>query len=262
MLLSIWDDGYGISVANEHQICKADLSEMLSGFARKPDGSEGFELYRVHGWDYPALVETYLTAARRVRRDHVPAIVHVAELTQPQGHSTSGSHERYKSPDRLAFEVEFDGLRRMRGWMLAEGIAGEAELDAIEKECAQAAREAQRRAWDAYQAAIRTEKERFTALADRVARRANDRAGHRVAGSESRSPAPASPPQSPDLGARDPDRHPRRPVSRARRARALERVAPARERRALRLPSLRRPARVRRSRSSRWRRPTATIHRW
>ncbi len=176
VLLSIWDDGYGISVANEHQICKADLSEMLSGFARKPDGGEGFELYRVHGWDYPALVETYVTAAARVRRDHVPAIVHVAELTQPQGHSTSGSHERYKSPDRLAFEVEFDGLRRMRGWMVAEGIAGETELDAIEKECAQAAREAQRRAWDAYQEAIRKEKESFTALADRVALRAHDRA--------------------------------------------------------------------------------------
>ncbi|MEO8198147.1 MAG: transketolase C-terminal domain-containing protein, partial [Thermoanaerobaculia bacterium] len=175
VLLSIWDDGYGISVANEHQICKADLSEMLSGFGRKPGGNEGFELHRVHGWDYPALVETYLGAAERVRRDHVPAIVHVAELTQPQGHSTSGSHERYKSVERLAFEVEFDGLRRMRSWMLASGIAGESELDAIEAEGAAAARAAQRRAWDAFQEAIRADKQTFIDLAGRVAERAADR---------------------------------------------------------------------------------------
>ncbi len=174
VLLSIWDDGYGISVANEHQICKSDLSEMLSGFGRKPDCGEGFELYRVRGWDYPALVDTYLAAAERVRRDHVPAIVHVAEVTQPQGHSTSGSHERYKSTERLAFEVEFDGLRRMRAWMLAEGIAGESELDAIERESATAAREAQRRAWDAYQEAIGVDKRVFTDLAGKVARQAGD----------------------------------------------------------------------------------------
>ena len=176
VLLSIWDDGYGISVANEHQICKADLSEMLSGFARQPGGDEGFELYRVNGWDYPALVETYLAAAERVRRDHVPAIVHVAEMTQPQGHSTSGSHERYKSTERLAFEIEFDGLRRMRSWMLAEGIAGESELDAIEAESAVAARAAQRRAWEAFQEAIRADKQVFTGLAGRVAEQAQDSA--------------------------------------------------------------------------------------
>ncbi len=175
VLLSIWDDGYGISVANEHQICKADLSEMLSGFARKPGGHEGFDLHRVRGWDYPALVETYLGAAERVRRDHVPAIVHVAEVTQPQGHSTSGSHERYKSAERLAFEVEFDGLRRMRSWMLAEGIAGESELDAIEAEAAAAARAAQRRAWDAFQDAIRADKQTLIDLAGRVAERSGDR---------------------------------------------------------------------------------------
>ena len=176
VLLSIWDDGYGISVANEHQICKADLSEMLSGFARQPGGDEGFELYRVNGWDYPALVETYRAAAERVRRDHVPAIVHVAEMTQPQGHSTSGSHERYKSTERLAFEIEFDGLRRMRSWMLAEGIAGESELDAIEAESAVAARAAQRRAWEAFQEAIRADKQVFTGLAGRVAEQAQDSA--------------------------------------------------------------------------------------
>ena len=176
VLLSIWDDGYGISVANEHQICKADLSEMLSGFGRREGCDEGFELYRVNGWDYPALVDTYLAAAERVRRDHVPAIVHVAEVTQPQGHSTSGSHERYKSTERLAFEVEFDGLRRMRSLLLAEGIAGEADLDTIEKEAAEAARGAQRQAWDAYQEAIGVDKQIFVELAGKVALKAADRA--------------------------------------------------------------------------------------
>ncbi len=171
VLLSIWDDGYGISVTNEHQICKADLSEMLSGFERKPGGREGLDLYRVRGWDYPALVETYLTAAERVRRDHVPAIIHVAELTQPQGHSTSGSHERYKPKERLAFEVEFDGLKRMRLWMLAAGVAGEAELDAIESESAATVGAAQRRAWDACQGELRGERQTFTQLASRVAER-------------------------------------------------------------------------------------------
>lgn len=169
VLLSIWDDGYGISVANEFQICKADLSEMLSGFGRRPGADEGFELYRVRGWDYPALVDTYRVAADRVRRDHVPAIVHVAEVTQPQGHSTSGSHERYKSPERLAFEVECDGLRRMRAWILETGIAEAAALDAIESESAAAVRDAQRRAWDAFQASIQGERGRFAELAGKVA---------------------------------------------------------------------------------------------
>ncbi len=177
VLLSIWDDGYGISVANEFQICKSDLSEMLSGFRRRPGGDEGFELYRVCGWDYPALIDTYLEAARRVRHEHVPAIVHVAEVTQPQGHSTSGSHERYKSAERLAFEVEFDGLRRMRAWILAEDLAGESDLDAIEAESAAAARAAQRRAWDAYQEAIGVDKKTFVELAGRLAAGSTDRTG-------------------------------------------------------------------------------------
>ena len=95
-LISIWDDGYGISVANEHQITKGNLSEVLRGFQRSSGGG-GYDIYTVRGWDYAALCETYLNAAEIVRREHVPAILHVTELTQPQGHSTSGSHERYKS---------------------------------------------------------------------------------------------------------------------------------------------------------------------
>jgi TPP-dependent pyruvate/acetoin dehydrogenase alpha subunit len=102
MLLSIWDDGYGISVPNELQIAKGDLSAVLSGFRREPGSRPGYDLYTVKGWDYPTLRAVYAKAARIVRREHVPAIVHVIEMTQPQGHSTSGSHERYKSREQLS----------------------------------------------------------------------------------------------------------------------------------------------------------------
>src|SRR5437868_14411070 len=147
MLVSIWDDGYGISVSNEFQITKGNLSELLKGFQRDPKQKQGFDIYAVKGWDYPLLCETYLHAAAIVRMEHVPAVIHVIEVTQPQGHSTSGSQERYKSKERLQWEVEFDGLRKMRDWMIAQGIATAAELDAFEKEDLQLLREAQRRAW-------------------------------------------------------------------------------------------------------------------
>ncbi len=147
-IISVWDDGYGISVPTEYQTVKASISEALAGFLTgdKP----GIAIYTVRGWDYFALVETYLTAAQKVRQTHEPALIHVIELTQPQGHSTSGSHERYKSPERLAWEKEHDGLSRMRSWLLEEGLATEAELNAIEAEAQQQVREAQRRAWEAY----------------------------------------------------------------------------------------------------------------
>ncbi len=175
VLLSIWDDGYGISVGNEHQIAKADLAELLSGFARRAGASEGLDILAVRGWDYPSLLETYLFAADRVRRDRVPTVIHVAELTQPQGHSTSGSHERYKSKERLAWEEEFDGLRRMRLWMVEAGIADGAALDAIEAESAQVARSAQREAWESFQESLRGEQRELTALAGALAARPSTR---------------------------------------------------------------------------------------
>jgi len=154
MLLSIWDDDYGISVSNEFQITKGNLSELLRGFQRDPKQKHGFDIYTVKGWDYPALCETYLHAAAIVRMEQVPAILHVIEVTQPQGHSTSGSHERYKSKERLEWESEFDCIRKMREWMIAQGIAGTEELDAFEREDVNAVRAAQRRAWEAYRAPI------------------------------------------------------------------------------------------------------------
>jgi TPP-dependent pyruvate/acetoin dehydrogenase alpha subunit len=114
MLLAIWDDGYGISVPNELQIAKADISNVLAGFQRREDGKPGISIYKARGWDYVQLCESFLNAAKHVRRDHTPAIVHVIELTQPQGHSTSGSQERYKPAERIKWEREYDCLRKIQ----------------------------------------------------------------------------------------------------------------------------------------------------
>ena len=157
MIVSIWDDGYGISVPNEYQITKGNLSELLKGFQREPKSKQGYDIYTVKAWDYPALCETYIAAAQIARAEHVPAIIHVIEVTQPQGHSTSGSHERYKSKERLEWEVEFDGIRKMREWMIAQELATAEELDQYEKEDVAMVREAQRKAWDAYRAPIDAE---------------------------------------------------------------------------------------------------------
>src|SRR5438132_3001721 len=157
MLVSIWDDNYGISVSNEFQITKGNLSELLRGFQRDPRQKQGFDVYTVRGWDYPSLCETYLHASAIVRMEHVPAIIHVIEMTQPQGHSTSGSHERYKSKERLEWETEFDCIRKMREWMIGQGIASADELDQREREDLKLVREAQRRAWEAYRTPIDVE---------------------------------------------------------------------------------------------------------
>ncbi len=169
MLLSIWDDGYGISVPNEHQVTKGDLSALLEGFRRDPGERQGFDLYTVPGWDYPALCETYLAATEVVRREHVPAIVHVVEMTQPLGHSTSGSHERYKSAERLAWEEEHDGLARMRRWLLEHDLAEERELAQLEREDLERVREMQRRAWEAGRQPLDEELRRVVGLLGELA---------------------------------------------------------------------------------------------
>ncbi len=169
MLLSIWDDGYGISVPTEFHITRGHLSSILRGFQRAPGDDEGFDLYTVKGWDYPALCETYLNAAEVVRREHVPAIVHVAELTQPQGHSTSGSHERYKSEERLDWEREHDCLARMRQWIVDEKIASHEELSRLEEEDRQLVQELQRRAWESCRRPIEDEKRVLVHLVSELA---------------------------------------------------------------------------------------------
>jgi len=182
LLMSIWDDGYGISVPNEHQITKGNLSEVLWGFQRGRGDDSGYNLHTVSGWDYPTLVQTYAAAADRVRQDHVPTLLHVVELTQPQGHSTSGSHERYKSEERLAWEREWDCLVKMRAWMVEEGIAGGEELDALEAEEKQRVRDEQRAAWDAYRKPIDEERQRVLAMLSEVAAEAGGEAEEEIAG--------------------------------------------------------------------------------
>jgi 2-oxoisovalerate dehydrogenase E1 component len=154
MLLSIWDDGYGISVTNEHQLTKGQISELLAGFRRAPGSRQGYDIYTVPGWDYPELVRTYAKAAAVARKEHVPAIIHVVEMTQPQGHSTSGSHERYKPAERLTWEEEFDPIRKMRQWIIDQGFATAAELDEMESEDAQLVLDIRDQAWEAYTAPI------------------------------------------------------------------------------------------------------------
>lgn len=156
-IISIWDDEYGISVPNEYQITKGNLSEILRGFQRREGDTQGFDIYTVPGWDYPRLVALYAYAAQRVRQEGFPAIVHVVELTQPQGHSTSGSHERYKSKERLQWEAEHDCNRRMRQWIIASGIASEEEVATIEQQAEAEAIAAKERAWNDYITPIRSE---------------------------------------------------------------------------------------------------------
>jgi pyruvate/2-oxoglutarate/acetoin dehydrogenase E1 component/TPP-dependent pyruvate/acetoin dehydrogenase alpha subunit len=168
MVMSIWDDGYGISVTNDLEMIKSSVSEALEGFRRKPGSKDGFDIYVVKGWDYPALVQTYRKAAETTRREHVPAIIHVIEVTQPQGHSTSGSHERYKSAERLAWEHEFDCNKKMREWIIAQGIATEKELDEFEKEDIKLVNDWKNAAWKAYLNPIRDDIQAVTALLDEV----------------------------------------------------------------------------------------------
>ncbi|HXV75875.1 MAG TPA: thiamine pyrophosphate-dependent dehydrogenase E1 component subunit alpha, partial [Candidatus Polarisedimenticolaceae bacterium] len=163
VIISIWDDHYGISVPNEFQICRNDISAVLSGFQRENGDAPGFDVHRVPGWDYAALCETYLGAAEVARRDHVPSIIHVTEMTQPQGHSTSGSHERYKDESRLAWEERHDCIARMREWMLSQHIVDRDELDHIEQEDKEVANAARRRAWDAYARELRAERDELVA---------------------------------------------------------------------------------------------------
>jgi pyruvate/2-oxoglutarate/acetoin dehydrogenase E1 component/TPP-dependent pyruvate/acetoin dehydrogenase alpha subunit len=149
LLTSVWDDGYGISVPIEYQTTKASISKALAGLQRNED-EPGMEIITVAGWDYPALVETYQRAAAICREEQVPVLVHVIELTQPQGHSTSGSHERYKSRQRLQWETEHDCNKRFRDWILQNGYATEEELEQIESEAKETASQARNKAWQAY----------------------------------------------------------------------------------------------------------------
>lgn len=154
MVMSIWDDYYGISVPQQYHTTKESISEALAGLQRT-DTQKGLEIFKVKGWDYPALLSTYEKAVKLAREEHVPCLVHVEELTQPQGHSTSGSHERYKSKERLEWEKAYDCIPKMREWILKEEIATDAELNKLEKEAKAKAKKARDDAWKAYTVEIK-----------------------------------------------------------------------------------------------------------
>ncbi|RFM26014.1 alpha-ketoacid dehydrogenase subunit alpha/beta [Deminuibacter soli] len=154
LAIFIWDDGYGISVPTSLQTTKGSISAALKGFQKKED-TNGLDIYRLKGWDYAGMCEVFETALQKIRDTHVPAVFHIEEITQPQGHSTSGSHERYKSAERLEWEKEWDCLRKMREWVLENGIATEEELGEMEMTIRQQVRESKNRAWQKYQQPIK-----------------------------------------------------------------------------------------------------------
>lgn len=168
IIFSIWDDGYGISVPKEFQTTKQSISAALSGFQRKNDTENGIEIIIAKGWNYPELIEAYQQAARFARDEHVPVLVHVEEMTQPQGHSASGSHERYKDEKRLAWEQKHDCNLVFRNWILTSGYASESELLAIEEKARNVAKNARKNAWDALKASVKIDFDKASALLNKA----------------------------------------------------------------------------------------------
>ena len=168
MVMSVWDDEYGISVHARHQTTKENISEILKGFQRD-ENANGYEIMTVKGWDYPTLVATYEKAAAIAREEHVPVLIHVQELTQPQGHSTSGSHERYKNAERLAWETEFDCLTQMRSWLINNNLATAEELDAIDNQVKKDVLEGKKAAWTAFVTPMKDEQKELVGLLNNIA---------------------------------------------------------------------------------------------
>lgn len=145
----VWDDGYGISVPKKYQTTKASISAALSGMQKTPD-TNGLDIYKLKGWDYAGMCEVLEPALQRIRETHIPALFHIEEITQPQGHSTSGSHERYKSPERLEWEKEWDCIRQMKAWMIENTLATDEELSDIQEEAREYVKEGKQKAWEKY----------------------------------------------------------------------------------------------------------------
>jgi pyruvate/2-oxoglutarate/acetoin dehydrogenase E1 component/TPP-dependent pyruvate/acetoin dehydrogenase alpha subunit len=183
-VITVYDDGYGISVPNQFQMVKENIHTILQGFQREPcpepECERGYELYQVRGWDYPALLETFASAAELARQFHIPSLVHVYDVTQPQGHSTSGSHERYKSPERLRFEEEFDCVRKMKEWMLEQRVATDKDFKRWENEDREIVENIRKRAWDAYLAPILEERNTVMDMLDEIASTSNQASALRL----------------------------------------------------------------------------------
>jgi len=168
MVMSVWDDEYGISVHAKYQTTKENISEILKGFQRSEE-EDGYEIIRVKGWDYPELIEVYNRASKIAREEHVPVLIHVQQLTQPQGHSTSGSHERYKSKERLEWEAKYDCNVKMREWIISSDIATEEQLSEIENEIKKKVRDGKKAAWEAFISPQKKEQEEAVLLLGNLA---------------------------------------------------------------------------------------------
>ena len=168
MLMSLWDDGYGISVPAKYQTAKENIAALMRGFQSNEEG-QGLELLTARGWNYPELCKVYKQAADLCREKHTPVLVHVTEVTQPQGHSTSGSHERYKSKERLEWETEYDGIAQMRQWMIEQNIADETKLAALEEQALESVKQAQKQAWIDYLQPLKSDVSGLIALLQQLA---------------------------------------------------------------------------------------------
>jgi pyruvate/2-oxoglutarate/acetoin dehydrogenase E1 component/TPP-dependent pyruvate/acetoin dehydrogenase alpha subunit len=173
MVISVWDDDYGISVHARHQTTKENISEILKGFKKEED-TNGYEIIVVKGWNYVELIEAYNKAENIAREQHVPVLIHVTELTQPQGHSTSGSHERYKTEDRLAWEREYDCNAQMRQWMIENNIATDEDLSQLEKDIKKSVREGKKAAWLAFGKKAKEESKSLLQVLDKVAQQSGN----------------------------------------------------------------------------------------
>jgi 2-oxoisovalerate dehydrogenase E1 component len=183
MLTSIWDDAYGISVPQEYHTTKGSISKLLSGLQRT-SREKGFEIITVKGWDYPGLIEAYEKAEVICREEHVPVLLHVEEVTQPQGHSTSGSHERYKTKERLAWEAEHDCIKKMREWIIAEVNVLPEEVEAIEAEARKSAKESKDRAWKAFMADVKKDQILVSRILEKATSLSADKEGIQLVRSE------------------------------------------------------------------------------
>lgn len=173
MVISVWDDEYGISVHAKYQTTKENISEILKGFQRNKN-EKGYEIFIVNGWDYPALIDTYLRASQIARVEHVPVLIHVKELTQPQGHSTSGSHERYKPVERLNWETDHDCNTKMREWIIANNIATNEELTALEKTIKKEVRDGKKTSWELFLKPILKEQKKVISILNELSQKSSN----------------------------------------------------------------------------------------
>ncbi len=176
LAIFVWDDGYGISVPKKLQTTKGSISEVLKGFQQR-EGTNGLDIYKLKGWDYASMVELLDPAIQKIRDTHIPAVFHIEEITQPQGHSTSGSHERYKTPERLEWERSFDCIKKFKEWILENALSSEEELSDIELKAKEFVRDCKNRAWSTYQQPIKEQVSRVLELASALLPQLPEKAG-------------------------------------------------------------------------------------